>query len=161
MPGGASAGVHRPRNRKRAHPRTVISPSRMPHDLLANPALAAAYADFLTREEQDAEQYVERMAHQMRERGLAIETLVRRGTPATILLELEDALRVGLVVMTTHARAGMAHTALGSVADQLIHHGQVPVLLVRPFVAKSRCAELTRADPPEPVTLTRWGRKWG
>jgi len=126
----------------------VISPSRMPHDLLANPALAAAYAGFLEREERNAQEHIDRTADRMRQQGVAVQTLVRRGAPAATLLELEDELQVRLVVMTTHARAGMAHTALGSVADQLIRRGQVPVLLVRPFVAEARCAELTRALVP-------------
>jgi nucleotide-binding universal stress UspA family protein len=42
----------------------------------------------------------------------------------------------------------MARSALGSVADQLIRRGTVPVLLVRPIVEEARCADLTRAVVP-------------
>jgi nucleotide-binding universal stress UspA family protein len=37
-----------------------------------------------------------------------------------------------LVVMTTHGRAGMERAWLGSVADALIRHIEVPLLLIRP-----------------------------
>ena len=37
-----------------------------------------------------------------------------------------------LVVMTTHGRGGLARLWLGSVADGLVHHSTVPILLVRP-----------------------------
>ena len=37
----------------------------------------------------------------------------------------------GLVVMATHGRGGLSRAWLGSVADRLVRHVQVPVLLVR------------------------------
>lgn len=39
---------------------------------------------------------------------------------------------IDLVVMTTHGRAGLARAWLGSVADSLVRHLDIPVLLVRP-----------------------------
>ncbi|HEU4953877.1 MAG TPA: universal stress protein [Gemmatimonadales bacterium] len=39
---------------------------------------------------------------------------------------------IDLVVMTTHARGGVSRMWLGSVADGLIRHAAVPVLLLRP-----------------------------
>jgi nucleotide-binding universal stress UspA family protein len=38
----------------------------------------------------------------------------------------------GLVVMATHGRGGLSRAWLGGVADRLVRHVQVPVLLVRP-----------------------------
>ncbi len=37
-----------------------------------------------------------------------------------------------LIVMMTHARAGMERLLLGSVSEGVVHHANVPVLLVRP-----------------------------
>jgi nucleotide-binding universal stress UspA family protein len=39
---------------------------------------------------------------------------------------------IDLVVMTTHARGGVSRAVLGSVADGLMRHSLIPVLLVRP-----------------------------
>jgi nucleotide-binding universal stress UspA family protein len=82
----------------------VLSPTRLPPDLLANPMLAEAYSGYLDREQHDAAEYVERTASRMREQGIAVETVVRRGTPAAALLELEAERHVRLVLMMTHAR---------------------------------------------------------
>src|SRR6185503_19157445 len=43
---------------------------------------------------------------------------------------------VDLVVMTTHARAGVGRTVFGSVADDLLHRVEVPLLMLhgRPSV---------------------------
>jgi nucleotide-binding universal stress UspA family protein len=42
-----------------------------------------------------------------------------------------------LIVMMTHARAGMERLLLGSVSEGVVHHANVPVLLVRPSAVKS------------------------
>ncbi len=42
-----------------------------------------------------------------------------------------------LIVMTTHARAGMERLLLGSVSEGVVHHANVPVLLMRPTMVKA------------------------
>jgi nucleotide-binding universal stress UspA family protein len=37
-----------------------------------------------------------------------------------------------LVVMATHGRSGLARAFMGSVTEQVVHHGRLPVLCVRP-----------------------------
>lgn len=37
-----------------------------------------------------------------------------------------------LLIMATHGRAGLERAWLGSVADEVVHHVQLPVLLIRP-----------------------------
>jgi nucleotide-binding universal stress UspA family protein len=78
---------------------------------------------------------LDRTAAALRQRGLVVETRVERGEPASTLLDLLPALQVGLVVMTTHGRTGLARFALGSVADRLVRYGHVPILLVRALAA--------------------------
>lgn len=51
--------------------------------------------------------------------GKTLETHVTRRAPS-------------LVVMATHGRGGLSRAWLGSVADRVVRHVQVPVLLVRP-----------------------------
>jgi len=63
--------------------------------------------------------------------GVEAQPYVRRGSSATRLLDFVTRQDVDLVVMTTHARRGVARAALGSVADRMIH-GKAPVLLLKP-----------------------------
>jgi nucleotide-binding universal stress UspA family protein len=61
----------------------------------------------------------------------AVEVSVLRGPPADALLEFEASSAVDLVVMTTHARSGIARALLGSTADRMLR-GRAPVLFIRP-----------------------------
>ena len=45
-----------------------------------------------------------------------------------------------LVVLASHGRSGVIRTALGSVADRMLH-GPAPVLVLRPEQTKSRIVE--------------------
>ena len=64
------------------------------------------------------------------------------GTTAETLLEYERTAQIDLVVMATHGRSGVARFALGSVADHLVHHGSVPLLLVHAFATSASLARL-------------------
>jgi nucleotide-binding universal stress UspA family protein len=63
--------------------------------------------------------------------GLTVETDVLRGTPADALVDFVAEKDVDLIVMASHARAGLERAALGSVADRMLQ-AIAPVLLVRP-----------------------------
>jgi len=64
-------------------------------------------------------------------RGIDVSAFVVRGAIADGLLDFIEKEAVDLVVMTTHARGGLARAALGSVADRVLQ-GLAPVLLIRP-----------------------------
>jgi nucleotide-binding universal stress UspA family protein len=48
--------------------------------------------------------------------------------------------KIDLIVMTTHGHGAVARFWLGSVADELVRHSPVPILLVRPQEAKAASA---------------------
>ena len=77
-----------------------------------------------------AKAYLRRMEDGFKDKG-DVDAFVVRGAVADGLLEVVDEQSVDLVVMTTHARAGLARAALGSTADRMLQ-GKAPVLLVRP-----------------------------
>jgi len=56
----------------------------------------------------------------------------RVGKPADAIVEASREHAVALVVMTTLGRTGWARVFLGSVADEVLRHGSVPLLLVGP-----------------------------
>ncbi len=79
--------------------------------------------------EQGAAAYLDRQLPALK--GVEAQPHIRRGSTATRLLDFVTRQKVDLVVMTTHARGGVARTALGSIADRMMH-GRAPVLLLRP-----------------------------
>ena len=63
--------------------------------------------------------------------GGRAEPLVRTGTPVDAILAAAADTGCDLVVVGTHGRTGLAHLALGSVAERVVRSAAVPVLSVR------------------------------
>ncbi|HWP84361.1 MAG TPA: universal stress protein [Terriglobia bacterium] len=58
--------------------------------------------------------------------------VAQRGDPRTVVLEEARRRRSDLIVVGTHARSGLAHVLLGSVAEWLIRSAPCDVLVARP-----------------------------
>jgi len=92
------------------------------------------------------QQYIEQIASELTTGAkLAVTCAVMRGeTAATICLRAKN-VRADLIVMTTHGRTGMSRAWLGSVADAVMRHSSIPVLMLRPT---ERSRERLAARPP-------------
>ena len=71
-------------------------------------------------------------------------SLLLHGDPAPTLLAAVERLGCDLVVMSTHGTRGIRRAVLGSVADQVIRHAGVPVLLCPPPTATTRTRRCDR-----------------
>ena len=87
---------------------------------------------------QEAEQYLSALAQKLAQPGQTVAWHVHaddeRGVAKMIV---DQALELGadLIVLSTHgggAAAGLRERLLGSIAQQVVHEGRVPVLLIRP-----------------------------
>lgn len=93
--------------------------------------LPDAYVPQIDQELADgAREYLLRVAGDLRT-AQPVRTEVLRGIVVDCLLDFIERETIDLVIMTTHARTGLARITLGSVADRLIQ-GTAPVLLIRP-----------------------------
>jgi nucleotide-binding universal stress UspA family protein len=54
------------------------------------------------------------------------------GPPYDEIVRLATNEGVGLVVISTHGRTGLAHVIIGSVAERVVRHSPIPVLTVKP-----------------------------
>ncbi len=61
--------------------------------------------------------------------GVDVEPVVAEGHPANEIIE--HAADHDLVVMGTLGRSGLSHLVMGSVAEKVVRHASVPVLVVR------------------------------
>jgi nucleotide-binding universal stress UspA family protein len=75
--------------------------------------------------------------------GLDVTSAMLRGLPADMIRERAKQSAADLIVMTSHGRTGFSRAWLGSVADGVVRHSSVPVLIVRPVER----VEATRAVP--------------
>jgi nucleotide-binding universal stress UspA family protein len=93
---------------------------------------SAAYQELLDAEEETAGKYLAEIAARLRGEGVAIAAeKLGRGEPAGAVLDLAGGTANPLVAMTTHGRSGVGRFVLGSVADRVIRHVGVPVLVIR------------------------------
>jgi nucleotide-binding universal stress UspA family protein len=84
----------------------------------------------LELEEQEAGAYLRRLSASLQS-NVPVTVEVRRGDIASALLDQAEELRVGLIVLATHGRAGLQAVWAGSVAARLLGRTRQPVLLLR------------------------------
>jgi nucleotide-binding universal stress UspA family protein len=75
---------------------------------------------------------LEPLAQHLRSAGYTVNTEAELGHPAEAIIERARAQDVDLIAMTTHGRSGLSRLLFGSVAEQIVRHTAVPVLLLRP-----------------------------
>jgi nucleotide-binding universal stress UspA family protein len=101
--------------------------------VLAKPRATARYMEIEDQEARraQAESYLKGLAATLESRGLRVKTLIRRGDPVTEILAAAREERADLIAMTTHGRTGPARVLLGSVAESVLRHADVPVFMLR------------------------------
>jgi len=83
------------------------------------------------QEFKSAEDYIAGVNRKLEEDGISTQTAVLKGNPAQKILEYCQQNQVDLVVMSSHGRSGPSSWYLGNVADRIIKHAKIPVLIVR------------------------------
>jgi type II secretory ATPase GspE/PulE/Tfp pilus assembly ATPase PilB-like protein/nucleotide-binding universal stress UspA family protein len=78
-------------------------------------------------------------------RDLTVVREVHHGAPAEKIVHYAEEHGVGLIVMGTHGRTGLAHLVLGSVAERVLHHAPCPVLAVQPDRSRPQLADAAAA----------------
>lgn len=80
--------------------------------------------------EQDAHEYLERIAKNLTLLGYSVDIEVQHGDPAQVILEMAEKLRVDIIIMSTHGRSGLGRLLFGSVTNQVLGASYCPVLVV-------------------------------
>ena len=94
---------------------------------------ATQYVDVEDEEVRRAEMesYLRGLAATLESRGVRVKTRIRRGDPVNEILAAARDERADLIAMTTHGRTGPARVLLGSIAESVLRHADVPVFLLR------------------------------
>jgi nucleotide-binding universal stress UspA family protein len=77
------------------------------------------------------------------EQGIRHTVCIAEGMPADVILGVARDRHAHLIAMGTHGRGGVTRLVLGSVADAVLHHTHVALLLVRPSVLVDQEEERT------------------
>ncbi len=96
----------------------------------------------------EAEDYLTAQARELVKHGFEVETGVPfGGSAARWILEEIDLRHADLIVMATHDRIGLDRWVHGSVAEVVVGHASVPVLLVRPTQSAQLAERLSSERP--------------
>jgi nucleotide-binding universal stress UspA family protein len=84
----------------------------------------------LEAEQQGAERDLAERAARLRSRGLEVQTVVRVGAAADVLLEVAESTKADLVVAGSTGKGALQRALLGSVTTRLLHVLRRPLLVV-------------------------------
>ncbi len=125
------------------HVRAVATGCQVPEVILlsvvepvAPHAYAEASAEWMANAEKTAQEeikdYLSQLADKLNKEGVAAQTAVILGRPADKILDYANKNQVELIIMSTYGRSGVSRWVFGSVADRVLRHSAVPVLIVSP-----------------------------
>jgi nucleotide-binding universal stress UspA family protein len=87
---------------------------------------------YAARHREEALAHLEDLAGRIGAEGVTVHATVVEGRVVDAIAEHAEAVGADAIVMTTHGRSGANRMWLGSVADGLVRHTTVPILLVHP-----------------------------
>ncbi len=79
----------------------------------------------------EATGYLNKVRLKLALRGTHVSAQVREGNVGDVIVDLAHELCADLIAMSTHGRTGLNRVVFGSVAEYIIHHAEIPVLLIR------------------------------
>ena len=98
---------------------------------LVTPEATEAIIEGVEAEEASARTYLAGVAEKFRAAGASVETLVVSGSPGIEIARVAEERGADVIAICSHGRGGLGRALLGSVADYLIHHVKIPVLVLR------------------------------
>ena len=78
-----------------------------------------------------AQKYLERIKERISAKNIPTEIHTPYGNPADKILGICKRHDIDLIAMSTHGRSGIGRWLLGSVAEKVVRHSEIPVLLLR------------------------------
>ena len=109
-------------------------------DMVGANAVQEAFGD----EESVTNGYLAEVAKRIEELGIEVESEVRHGRAAKELVAASKP--DDIIVIASHGRGGISRWLLGSVAEELVRHASVPVLLVKATMIVPATAANTMVD---------------
>lgn len=78
------------------------------------------------------QKYLAALAESSKQPGMNFSAVIGGGTPAEAIVDYAQKNSIELIVMCTHAQAGIRHFLLGSVTDKVVKTSHVPVMVLQP-----------------------------
>ncbi len=115
----------------------VIEPLPV-NDLAAWAQAGYMVSDVIKRAKENARQALSLAAEKLAGHGISARVEVIEGRAAEAILEYAEKNQVDLIIISSHGRSGISRFAFGSVADRVVRHSKIPVLVITPPGCKEK-----------------------
>ncbi|MBL0347513.1 universal stress protein [Candidatus Villigracilis affinis] len=82
--------------------------------------------------ERETEAYLKTEVEKLTGEGTKVTSVMREGPIPEMILMVADEVHADVIAMSTHGRSGIQRWLMGSVADRVVHHAHIPVMLIHP-----------------------------
>ena len=82
--------------------------------------------------ERETEAYLKTEVEKLTEEGTKVTSVMREGPIPEMILMVAAEVHADVIAMSTHGRSGIQRWLMGSVADRVVHHAHIPVMLIHP-----------------------------
>lgn len=87
--------------------------------------------EWLEAMEQSARAYLAGIEQRLKAKGIVTSSRIESGAAAERIMDVAEQIGADFMAMSTHGRSGVARWVFGSVADRLVHSGNIPLILVK------------------------------
>lgn len=94
----------------------------------SDPAIAAISVN---EQVDTGKEYMASIGNKLKSEGYDVRVLLREGGAAEVILKTAEEEKVDVIAMSTHGRSGAARWLLGSVAERVVRHSNIPIMLIR------------------------------
>jgi nucleotide-binding universal stress UspA family protein len=91
-------------------------------------------SDFIRKAQQNVKtwltDYLGKIVTELNQKGINASIYITEGDAAEQILKYAHDNGVNLIIMSTHGRNGISKFAFGSVTDKVVHHAEIPVMMI-------------------------------
>ena len=80
----------------------------------------------------EAAKYVTETVNNLKKDNIKATGITKEGPVPDTILDVAVETQADMIAMSTHGRTGVKRWLMGSVADKIVHHSHIPVMLIHP-----------------------------
>jgi nucleotide-binding universal stress UspA family protein len=84
------------------------------------------------QEQAEAVNYINAKMQELKKDNIKVSVITQDGAVPDTILAVAEETHADMIAMSTHGRTGVQRWLMGSVADKVVHHAHIPVMLIHP-----------------------------
>jgi nucleotide-binding universal stress UspA family protein len=84
------------------------------------------------QEQAEAVNYINAKMQELKKDNIKVSVVTQDGAVPDTILAVAEETHADMIAMSTNGRTGVKRWLMGSVADKVVHHAHIPVMLIHP-----------------------------